>query len=66
MILRRLETIYRIESYLHTQSIMDISDIQYLIELLESSIHNQEWDSVQEAIDVLRENIDQSPSEEED
>jgi hypothetical protein len=42
---------------------MDLSDIQYLIELLESSIHSQDWDSVQEAVDFLRDNIDESKNE---
>ena len=37
---------------------MDLSDIQYLIELLESSIHSQDWDTVQEAVEFLRESTD--------
>lgn len=36
---------------------MDLTDIQYLIELLESSIYNQDWDSVQEAIEILKESV---------
>ena len=37
---------------------MDLSDIQYLIELLESSIHSQDWDTVQEAVEFLKEFTD--------
>jgi len=37
---------------------MDLSDIQYLIELLESSIYNQDWDTVQEALELLKEFTD--------
>jgi len=37
---------------------MNISDIQYLIELLESSIHSQDWDTVQEAVEFLKEFTD--------
>ena len=44
---------------------MDLSDTQYIKELLESSIHNQDWDTVQEAIDILRETIDE-PDKDED
>jgi hypothetical protein len=38
---------------------MDLSDIQYLIELLDSSIDSQDWDNVQEAVDFLREASDE-------
>jgi hypothetical protein len=34
---------------------MHLSDIQYLIELLESSIYSQDWDNIQEAINILKE-----------
>lgn len=37
---------------------MDLSEIQYLIELLESSIYEQDWDSVQEATNFLKEFTD--------
>ena len=37
---------------------MDLSDIQYLIEILESSIHSQDWDTVQEALEFLKESTD--------
>lgn len=37
---------------------MNLSDTQYLIELLESSIHSQDWDTVQEAVEFLKESID--------
>jgi len=36
---------------------MDLSDIQYLIELLDSSIHSQDWDNVQEALEFLKEEV---------
>jgi len=42
---------------------MDLSDIQYLIELLESSMHHQDWDTVQEAVEFLRENVDEDPDD---
>ena len=45
---------------------MDLSDIQYLIELLESSIHSQDWDVVQEAVDFLREDIDETSVSDDD
>jgi len=45
---------------------MDLSDIQYIIELLESSIHNQEWDGVHEAIEILQEQIEPDLGEDED
>ena len=38
---------------------MHLSDIQYLIELLESSMHSQDWDTVDEAADILREMEDE-------
>ena len=44
---------------------MDLSDIQYLIELLESSIHSQDWDTVQEAIEFLKETADLNFDDEE-
>jgi hypothetical protein len=45
---------------------MCLSDIQYLIELLESSIHNQDWDTVEEALEFLHEEIDDlSPTDDE-
>jgi hypothetical protein len=45
---------------------MDLSDIQYLIELLESSIHSQDWDSVQEALEFLRETAEESVDDDDD
>lgn len=44
---------------------MDLSDIQYLIELLESSIHSQDWDTVQEAVEFLKESTDSDLGREE-
>jgi len=41
---------------------MDLSDIQYLIELLESAIHSQDWDNVQEALEFLKEANDENSS----
>lgn len=43
---------------------MDYSDYQYIIELLESSVYEQEWDGVNEAIETLKEFKDISPFEE--
>ena len=39
---------------------MDLLDIQYLIELLDSSIHSQDWDNVQEALEFLRGAVDEN------
>lgn len=50
----------------HSNNAMDLSDIQYLIELLESSVHNQDWDDVDEALQFLKESIDEDSIRDED
>ena len=37
---------------------MDNTDVSYVVELLEDAIRNREWDSVYEALEFLKEYLD--------
>lgn len=45
--------------------IMDQSDIKYIIELLVDAIFNEDWDTVEEAKDTLKEFLDSDNNEDE-
>ena len=40
------------------KSPMDHTDISYVVELLQDAIHNNEWDSVHEALEFLKEYLE--------
>jgi hypothetical protein len=44
---------------------MDQSDIKYIIEVLNNARSNEEWDEVEEAVETLKEFLDDSPAEDE-
>ena len=41
-----------------TQNSMDQSDIKYVLEILNDAKQTEDWDTVEEAIEVLREFLD--------
>lgn len=43
---------------------MEITEIQYLKELLGSAIHYQEWETINEAIEFLDEFLEEEPIDE--